>query len=216
MDELKKTFEHMKELCRFIFKAGHLQENLNLDKDKSLEKLLEVEIVSFLAFIAASDGVISWKESQFISEILCQSVTPDKLNQFIIDKDIYSEEFEQTVPACMQIFVAFDNAVYESNGSLDTCASDMLYIMYLILSKAMLEYDGKVVDSLDEVEQEDLINYLAMLRIYMDDNLQARHTDVITGYTKTPKPVDDLEEDGVRAPKKNAVREVKAPKKKCS
>lgn len=214
MEELKGTYEHMKELCRFVFQAGHVQEKLNLDDDKSLEKLFEVEMISFLAYIAASDGVISWKESRFISELLGQSVTPNKLNQFIIDKDIYSEEFEQTVPACMQIFVAFDNAVYESNGSMDTESSEMLYTIYLLLSKAMIEYDGKVMDSLNESDLEDLVNYLTMLRAYMEENLVSHHTDVITGYTKTPKSVDI--EEGIKAPKKNAAREVKAPKKRCS
>ena len=138
-----------------------------------------------------------------------------KLNNLIIEKDIYSTEFEQRTPMMMQIFVAFDNAIYNSPAAaeFEEELGDGLMKLYLILAKGLIESNDRTTDDMDENEEKDLKLYLSMLQNYIDENTERHHTDIITGYEKKQ---NSKESGGVTAPKKDqkSSGSVKAPRKK--
>lgn len=85
-------------------------------------------------------------------------MTPDKINNLIIEKDIYSTEFEQRPPMMMQIFVAFDNAIYNSpaTAEFEEELGDGLMKLYVILAKGLIESNDRTTDDMDENEEKDL------------------------------------------------------------
>ena len=217
--EMKNSLERMYQLCDVVLALGGGKESLDLD-GHDLKDILKLEMLCFLAYLAASDGVISWSESRFISELLDVHMTPDKLNELIQEKNLYSTEFEERVPIMMQIFVAFDNAVYNSPEANDVVGddgelSDVLFKLYTIVAKGLIEANGRTTDAMDENEENDLQTYLGTLRNYIDENVERHQVDVVTGYGKNTRKSED-ETDGVTAPRKNTQTScsVKAPRKK--
>lgn len=217
--EMKNSLERMYQLCDVVLALGGGKESLDLD-GHDLKDILKLEMLCFLAYLSASDGVISWSESRFISELLDVHMTPDKLNDLIQEKNLYSTEFEERVPIMMQIFVAFDNAVYNSPEANDVVGddgelSDVLFKLYMIVAKGLIEANGRTTDAMDENEENDLQTYLGTLRNYIDENVERHQVDVVTGYGKNTRK-SEAESDGVTAPRKNtqASCSVKAPRKK--
>ena len=217
--EVKSTLERMYQLCDVVFLLGGGKDNLDLD-GHDLKEILKLEVLCFLAYLAASDGVISWSESRYISALLDMHMTPDKLNELIKDKNLYSTEFEERVPAIMQIFVAYDNAIYNSQEASDVIGddgelSDFLFKLYIIVAKGLIEANGRTTDAMDENEENDLKTYLGTLKVYIDENVERHQVDIVTGYGKDTRK-SEYDSDGVAAPRKNtqATCSVKAPRKK--
>lgn len=147
------------------------------------------------------------------SIIICRMVAVGE--NYNSTRDIYSTEFEQRTPMMMQIFVAFDNAIYNSPAAaeFEEELGDGLMKLYLILAKGLIESNDRTTDDMDENEEKDLKLYLSMLQNYIDENTERHHTDIITGYEKKQ---NSRESGGVIAPKKNqkSSGSVKAPRKK--
>lgn len=211
----KESLEKMYQLCDLVANTGGVKEKLDLGNEIGFDAILKLDMLYFLAYLSASDGVISWKESRYIGELLDLHMTPDKLNNFIIEKDIYSTEFEQRTPMMMQIFVAFDNAIYNSPAAadLEEELGAGLMKLYLLLAKGLIESNDRTIDDMDENEEKDLRLYLGMLQNYIDENTERHHTDIITGYEKKQ---NSRESGGVTAPEKDQKYSgsVKAPRKK--
>jgi hypothetical protein len=211
----KETLKKMYQVCDLVEEKVDLKEKLDLDDEIEFSAILKVDLISFLAYLAASDGVISWRESRYIGELFDVNMTPDKLNRFIMEKDIYSTEFESRPPVTLQILVAFDNAIYNSPVA-DLFGEELgetLFSLYLILAKGLVESNGRTTDHMDNNEANDLQIYLGMVRKFIDDNTEKHHTDIITGYEKHQS---SMENGGIRAPVKNKKQggAVKAPRKK--
>ena len=211
----KETLRKMYHLCELVANTGGIKEKLNLGEEIEFDAILKMDLICFLAYLAASDGVISWKESRYIGELFGLHMTPDKLNNLILEKNIYSIEFEQRAPMMLQIFVAFDNAIYNSPvaGDFQEELGDGLLKLYLLLAKGLVESNDRTTDTMDENEEKDLKLYMGMLQKYIDENTEKHHIDIIIDYEKK----QNSKEDGsISAPKKNQKvgGAVKAPKKK--
>lgn len=213
--EEKDALLKMYQVCDLVANTSGVKEKLGLDDEIKLEDALKMDLIRYLAYMAASDGVISWNESRYIGNLFDIYMTPDKLNNFIIENDIYSTEFEQKTPMMLQLFVAFDNAVYNSPIAADFSEelSDGLLKLYILLGKGLIESNDRSVDNMDNGEEENLKIYLNMIQNYIDENTEKHHTDIITGYEKKQ---DSNHTGGVIAPKKDskANGSVKAPRKK--
>lgn len=211
----KEVLEKMYKVCDIVANTGGAKEKLDFGDDIEFATILKIDLISFLAYLAASDGVISWKESRYIGELFDLHLTPKKLNDFIVEKDIYSTEFEQRPPIMMQIFVAFDNAIYNSPVArmFDEELGDGLLNLYVILARGLIESNDRTTDAMDENEEKDVQIYLGMLQNYIDENTEKHHTDIILEYSKSTKKCID---GSVRAPQKNQgnTGSVKAPRKK--
>ena len=217
---IKSSLEKVYELCNLVEATGGIREKLDIEGEEVFVKALKTHLLYFLAYLSASDGVLSWKECRYISDLFDINITPNRLNEIIIEKDLYSTRFENDVPLLLQIFVAFDNAIYEMPQAdfIDEELGSVLFNLYGILAGGLIEANGRSMDELDENEESDLQTYLGMMQKYIDDNTERHHTDLITGFTKnTGYDRDDEENDsGVKAPRKNQKNNgsVKAPSKK--
>ena len=216
---LKGAMEKVYELCDQMEEKTNFGKNMGLHSEATITNVLKMNVICFLAYLAASDGVVSWKESRFIGEIMDVHMTPVKLNEIIQDNNIYSTEFEEQAPLILQIFVAMDNTLYENGVDNNVELGDALFELYRFLTVGLVESNGRTTDTMDESEKEDAQTYLGMMRSYIDDHTEKHHTDIILDYGKNRKRkrTDEVNDVGVKAPKKDQKSNgsVKAPKKKA-
>lgn len=178
---------------------------------------LKMDVFRFLAYLSASDGVIGWNECDYIGEVTDFSITPQQLNEFIVNSNTYSEEFETEPPLSLKILVQLDNGIYESGGTLHEDSSSILMQLYATVAKGLIECNFDSVDDCDEDLKKDFMNYMNMMKHFINKELKKRHIDVIFDGNKK-------KDSTVKAPKKNQCKRndktdsddesVKAPKKK--
>ncbi len=213
--EIKEALYDVYAICDQVEERTELCEKMDLDEG-ALKNVLKMNVIKFLAYLAASDGVLSWKESRFIGELMDIHMTPSILNDLIKEQNIYSVEFEEDTPLILQIFVSFDNALYESGVDLNIEMGEALFGLYKVLSKGIVEANGRTTETMDSNEKVDVQTYLGMMRNYVDDNTQRHQCDLIVNFKKdkNTNQRDDL--GGVKAPAKNKGKStsVKAPSKK--
>ena len=136
----------------------------------TLKNCLEVELLSYLMYLSAADGKISWEESAFIRDYMEYDLTTDDIHQLIVENQIYSTKFEGTVPLSMKVFVRADNAIYDVEGHNDFLASELLFDVFECLGKEFLSCDDNVSD--DEIR--DLTIYLHMLENYINNEVKSK------------------------------------------
>lgn len=212
----KETLEKMYEVCNMVADNTGIREKLDLDDSIQFSDILKMDMLCYLAYLAAADGVISWKESRYIGELFDVNMTPDKLNSFILEKNIYSTEFENNPPLMLQIMVAFDNAIYNSPVASDfeEELGDGLMKLYVLMTKGLVEANDRTTDQMDPSEENDVQTYLGMIQNYIEENTERHHTDIIIDYSKK---ADSKSAGGVKAPEKNMgeVKPVRAPRKRA-
>ena len=213
---LKTAVQQMYQICDQMEEKTNFRENMGLHEDATVTNILKMNLICFMAYLAASDGVVSWKECRFIGEIMDVRMTPAKLNEIIQDNNIYSTEFEEDPPMILRIFVAMDNTLYENGIDNSTELGDALFELYRFVTVGLIEANGRSSETMEEGEREDAQTYLGMMRNYIDDNTEKHHTDIILDYGKNHKRKKKDDDSGVKAPEKNqkAAGSVKAPKKK--
>lgn len=215
----KELLQSMYMICDKVAEVGNAREKLELDEEIRFSDILKLDLLCYLAYLAASDGVISWNESRFISKLLDINLTPNRLSSIIEEKNIYSTEFEHRPPIMMQIFVAFDNAIYDSDASAiigDELGElgDALFKIYICVTKELVESNGRTTDDMDPEENKNVQAFLGMLQNYIEENTEKHHSDVIVNFTKNDC---HKSENGVKAPEKNRgqSQSVKAPRKRA-
>ncbi len=177
--KLKSLMKGMYDICDQINEKTNFSERFDLEEQVTVSKILMINTLHYLAYLSASDGVISWKECRFIGDILDLHITSSSLNNVIHNSNIYSTEFEETVPVCLQIFVSMDNAMYQSGLGDDSSVSEALFELYRVLVVGIEEANGRTAETMDPTVEKDARAYLTMMRKYMDDNLEKDHTDIL-------------------------------------
>lgn len=147
-----------------------LAQNTNL----ILRDCIRTELLCYLMYLSAADGTIAWQEARFIRDYLDYNLTIEDINQLIVKNQIYSTQFEEKVPASIQIFVKADNAIYESGYELgifnNVSVSGLLFSVFQELGKEFVVCDGNVSD--DEIH--DLTKYLNMLKNYINSEVKGK------------------------------------------
>lgn len=209
MDELKELLQTMYSFFDNVGEQSNISERLE-ESGLKASAFFTVDILHFLAYLAASDGVISWNETKYICDLLDLNMTPETLNELIIENDLYSEEFEEAIPTTLDMMVKVDNAIYNASSHAEFEAGQAVLTTYMILGKGLVESNGVTVETMDSGMRANLESYLGMMQNYIEENTDKHHTDIICDYDKKRKT------DGIPAPKKNTNGNgsVKAPKKK--
>ena len=130
----------------------------------SLRKVLELDIASFLMFLSASDGVIDEDEVELYQAVTGYTDNVDEIVDFIVENNIYSAEFESTIPISMKIAVEAERN-YHKIMEMDHRYTfpGMLYNLYERIGKALIGIDGSITAE----ERRDYSVYLANLKEYI-------------------------------------------------
>ncbi len=163
-------------------------------------KKARIEMGMFMMYLSASDGQISWDEASIISDICELDLSPNDLGRFIREFNIYSTEFEQTVPVTFRMVVQADNDMFaseiDSSGSEAMLGTEAMLGAYKAIGEALIKSDGDV--DVDEVNDYKI--YINMLEEYRDKNCGA--SGGATGFVKKGSSVSAPAKGGVIAPKK--------------
>lgn len=135
-----------------------------------IRRVIKIDLLKFLMYLSASDGTISYEESNFINEYLDWDLSPDFIKSFIKEHHIYSVDYETEVPFSMQLFVAADNTLYDKQGYNEYLFSQLLLQVYTILGKEFLECDSNVTDN----EVQDLTIYLTTLQNFIQMEVKSK------------------------------------------
>lgn len=190
--ELKRTIDSVFEYCDAI------QELAKWQQDVSLKDIVRFDLVRMAMYISASDGTLAYQETRVLNDYFDYSMDPANVNKYIRENNIYSTEFENTVPLSLQLFVGTDNLLEENGEKVDIAPSEILLRLFEMVAREVALADGNV----DAREDEDWRIYFTMLDNYLTENLNARRHGVKTGISKN---------SGVVAPKKGG--SVTAPRK---
>lgn len=189
-------------LKTLLAKVDELVSNIlqNSGHDTKNVEIAKMGVVQFMMYLSASDGKIEWSEADNISQYLGLSITPEAVNKFIREQNIYSTKFEETVPLAFQALVNADNLLWD-NGSRETCSADMLLNLYKAIGEELIKADNDVNDS----EMQDYNIYINMLSNYIMQNDKFKQQGgVYTGLHKNTgeNSVDAPVKSGVSAPRK--------------
>lgn len=200
----KEVLNNMSKLCDAI--ADKVELDLG---DGSMSHALTINAFNFLAYLAASDGMLSWNECRYISDLFDMNITPNKLDEFIREKDIYSVDFEQDIPLCLKFLVSVDNATYEADIDMECELGETFLETFVILGMGLVKSNGRDSDTMETAEKEDFETYLGMMKRYIDENTEKHHVDLIVNYIKSGSKQDVDDEDvyftgAVKAPRKKA------------
>ena len=172
--------------------------NVDLDGTDG-RTLIKFDLAQFMMYLSASDGRIQWSEANEIRAYLGLDSTPEKINNWIRNKNIYSSEFEQTVPITMQTIVQADNILYDNGKrNFNQCGAEALIAVYKAAGEELIKSDSDV----DDNEMKDYHIYISMLEKYMYENDKFKMNGVVTGITKDGLSVSAPMKSGVTAPKK--------------
>lgn len=197
-EEIRKNATDMKgALASLEEMFSSIAEKAGLDAEDS-KLLVRMDLLKFMLYLSASDGHVSWDEVDIIGEICGMPSTPDASGKFIREHNIYSTEFEQTVPESFKMLVQLDNALLDAGINLAGNASETTLKVYQMVGTLLISSDGTV----HENEERDFNIYINMMRRFRDENYKGTTKGDAYGFTKTTGGVPAPEKGGVKAPEK--------------
>ena len=155
--ELKTTVSKLYELCDNI-------ENTISDGSNqvSMREKLELDIVLFLFYLSAADGVVEPQETEFINTYFEKNFSSDDIIRLIHQCDVLSAKFLKKPPQTLVLFGLADNIFRENNIEVDGIT---LYLEFFSeLGKDFLACDDKVTES----EVQKMTEYLSMMVEYAE------------------------------------------------
>lgn len=169
--KLKNAINNVYNVCDSLDKTqfGALRTGSN----SSSRDILRMELAKFLIYLSNSDGVYSWQESEFINDYLDYQINETEAKRLLEDRSIFHYEFGITPPSMLKRFVNADNAVYDSKGTIESPASELILRLYEAVGKEFLACD---LNSTDE-EVADLTIFLTFMRNYISDNLKSKQNN---------------------------------------
>lgn len=127
-------------------------------REMPLRDQLRQDLRDFVLYLAASDDVISVKEMRFLEMFLGYRYTPTEAKDFIIDNNIYSEEFERKLPISLELLAKADNYKYHRRHADPKMAPEG-FQLFLIVGRMFR--DGKKHRSI--MESNNFTHYLTNL-----------------------------------------------------
>jgi surface protein len=145
---------------------------------EALIKTTRLELGQFAMYLSASDGTVGEEEAKFISDVMTIDMTPNQIGAYIRENNIYSTQFEQTVPTMFDLFVKTEKMLRLLNNPNASIA-------HLILP--LYEATGETLTYIDcqqsENEKTDYEIYINMLKRHLDTELGTG--SAAAGFTKT-------------------------------
>lgn len=158
IEDVKGYFET---LCD-AFERIEYQGYVNIPLRISYRSLLQLEIGEYMMYLIAADGQLTESELRMFNTITSCTYDMDELIDYIHKNNIYSINFESTVPISMEIAVK-----EQLNGIPGTeyTYPELVYSLFEYVGRLMVEVDGEVT----QTERRDYKIYLNMLDSYLND-----------------------------------------------
>mgnify|MGYP003289314026 CR=1 FL=1 len=163
---LKKKFRTLEEHCR-AFDKKELT-GLADECNSTLEEIFNLDITTYLLYLTASDSYISGQEIEMFTYITELEVDDaDAMRDTIENTNVYSEEFETTVPWIIKIMTRCENALNSINEYSQYSVVEEFVEFFKLLGLTYINVDGEMC----EAEKTDYLSYIARIEDYVEDNL---------------------------------------------
>lgn len=124
----------------------------------SASNLFDVDIQKFALYLMASDGTIEDAEVDLFNFLFDMNLTAEGVKQIILDCNIYTTEFEDTIPFSLHIF-AYADSVFRSWGDNRNLLEDAVDLWECV-GKGFAMSDGNISQN----EIDDFHAYMRMLK----------------------------------------------------
>ena len=167
----KKLMSVIFEICDTIDETLSSSDNYTYDPGDEMftKDILRTNWGQLLMYLVGSKRIISDEEAEYISDTCeCEENLPvefirEKINEY----NIYSEEFENTIPVSLLTIINADNLLYSQNESQDTYMCELVYTVYNDLAREFLTIEGYPTDQ----QLQDYMIYMTMLKSTIENNL---------------------------------------------
>lgn len=153
--DIKEKIQRLRDYCEAFNKTFP-------STKRSVKDILNKDLVEFVLYLSASDGIIQQDESDFINNLIGINGTPEKWKKYLEENEIYGEKFRNVVPKSLKIFVTVDNIIFEKkNNKFNFCT--LFISIFEDIGQDIIYADRKI----DVIELRDLNKYLNMLKLYV-------------------------------------------------
>lgn len=163
---LKKRFRTLEDRCRALDKKELT--GLSDECNSTLDEIFDLDITTYLLYLTASDSYISGQEIEMFTYITEWEVDDaDAMRNTIENTNVYSEEFETTVPWIIKIMTRCENVLNSINAYSQYSVVEEFIEFFKLLGLTYIRVDGEMC----EAEKADYLSYIAMIEDYVEDNL---------------------------------------------
>lgn len=161
----KRHFEGLIKLCDTIDEKG-LWDKRGIDI--SLSKVFRTDIAQYMLYLSAADGRLSPDEAQAFRTITGFNDSADTLIDVIKNQNIYSTDFESTVPLSLKIITEAERNLISYGVKLNSekTTQELFVEFFELLGEVVLNSDGGVTYN----EKRDLNIYMSTLKQYVREN----------------------------------------------
>lgn len=165
-EELKYAKMDFEEMCK-IFDL--LEEKGLIDNPSESLKLRDVfqyDIARFLLYLSASDGKIDANEVTVYQIVTGYSDDAKKIVKYLKENNIYSTEFESTVPISLKMAIDAEYKMLQITGKTrDKTLPELVTGVFERIGRTLIQADGGV----SYTERRDYDIYMNTLRGYMQE-----------------------------------------------
>ncbi|MCQ2459187.1 MAG: hypothetical protein MJ081_02320 [Ruminococcus sp.] len=165
MEELNVVRELIDGLSNLVATGAKNNDLIN-SVDIDPEKIFKIELMFFLMYLSASDGVIDKEEVQVINYLFDLNMQSYHINDMINEHNIYSREFENRIPISIMISVNMDNFMWNVGKKESTVGSETIISTIQQIGMLIVKSNGNI--NIDKMNS--LRNYIANLEKYREDN----------------------------------------------
>lgn len=137
-----------------------------VDGTGRMKEAIKEELVSFIIYIAGSDGEFHAKEAYFVDDYFNVEMSPDDMKSFADRNNLYSDEFKISPPAVLKQLIERDNSQL-AQEQLESSTAKAYITVFEIVGKEFMACDCHV----DEKEVADYSAYIGMLNDFLKENL---------------------------------------------
>ena len=198
--ELKNMIDQTVDVVSSILNMPSLEKELGLKGN--YPRIVSMEMALLPMCMIAMDNTISEDEAKALSYYFDMECDYIAMNELAYSSSVYSEAKSPKVPAILQILVAFDNSVSES----DIYSQDVSYtsILYLNTITEIAKETKSTLRTKDGKGVEFAIRYMMSMTDYIKSNLNKRDRN-----TKNDEFMMDQQQERMTLSQKNAIRSAK-------
>lgn len=186
-EELINSLNECVTVCEEIEKAGLVKEKLKT----SLGENLKFQILKFVVYLSALDGLLMDDELKFIREVLGFNMTRVSVVHFKYDNKLNTTDFEREIPFVFKYFVLADAGKKLPNSKFSGKMAEKFIRLYREVGCTFISCNNIVKEN----EVECMTKYCNMLTKYISQFGLSRNeyeTKQVTSYENQQVDADEL------------------------
>lgn len=184
---IEGMFHICDQLCDWISKKTEDE-----DVNRKFKELLKVDLIKIISYFTLADKNISGNDARCMSDLFAAPITPNVIKEIVLSENLYSESFENEVPASLRLFLDIDNMLYKSNGAPEGDTLWKKYMTTLVAcAYALEEVNGRDYQHISEEIDGYIRFYCDKLINYCNRNDDSVYADITVDFEKNMEVSSD-------------------------